>query len=118
MKRKNQLFPGDPGYVPDHEFGMFSKTHARKDDPETSKQAASGAQSLAKTHRSIVLNCLEKYKTGNGSFIAKKTGLTVFQVMRRIKELRQMGAVVDSGLTEKTSSGRESTVWKIVENVS
>jgi predicted ArsR family transcriptional regulator len=42
-------------------------------------------------------------------------GLRYDQVWRRMSELERAGLVIDSGKTEKTSSGRNATLWELNE---
>ncbi len=120
---KQTLYPGDPGYVPDHELGMFSpKNLAKSTDPDTSKQAANGARELIKKHESLILDCLQKHKSGTAEQIAAYINLDGHRidgvkVSRRMRGLVLAGKVIDSGLKGTTQSGRQAIVWRIKESI-
>jgi DNA-binding MarR family transcriptional regulator len=71
---------------------------ARKTDPATSHAAAKRASLFEGEHHARILAALQ-HGPGGQTEIARRTGLTLQQVSRRLKKLRE------SGLIERT--GRE-----------
>lgn len=70
----------------------------RRTDPQTSKVAAIRTRSFARGHRAAIVEALASGPAGQTE-IARRTGLTVAAVSKRLKKLR------DDGLIERT--GRE-----------
>jgi hypothetical protein len=67
---------------------------ARRTDPPTSHQAASRAP--VRGHALLVLNALEVGPAGQTE-IARRAGLTVAAVSKRLPELRRVGAIERTG---------------------
>jgi predicted ArsR family transcriptional regulator len=90
----------------------FAREHAHQDDIDTSHAAAERAESMADRHKALVYAAL---KTGPlaSEQIARITGLNALQVMKRISDLRNEDAVIDSGERRPTVSGRMAAVWKL-----
>lgn len=85
---------------------------ARSSDPVTSHQASAEAGGLANKHqRQIVAALLEGPDGASG--IAARCGLLPVQVNRRINELAKAGAIVETGRTVTSSSGRGEREWQI-----
>jgi predicted ArsR family transcriptional regulator len=93
----------------------FARTHAHRDDPDTSHIAAERAVPLAERHRQMVLDCLEDQGQLSSEQIASLLGLSSLQVMKRISDLRNEGVVIDSGERKPTMSGRPAAIWKLKE---
>ena len=89
------------------------RTHSHRDDPETSAEAARRAVFLAGQHHRLILQALTDHGPMTGDEVANVTPLDKFQVMRRMKELCEVGRVEDSGDRRPTPKGRPSVVWKI-----
>lgn len=94
----------------------FGKTHARKDDVDTSKIASRLAEPNAVRHKGIVLKVLKERGPMTSQEIAKATGLNYYQCARRVPDLRNDGLVVDTGMRRKNGSGRSATVWALRED--
>lgn len=90
----------------------FATTHARTDDVDTSHKAAERAESTAMQHKARVYAAL-KLGAFTSQQIAQITGLEYLQVVRRVSDLRNEGAIVDSGERRPTISGRLAAVWKL-----
>lgn len=89
----------------------WARTHAHRDDPETSFTAAERARDLAGRHHRMIDDAIEAYGPMTGDEIAAKIPLDKFQVMRRMKELCEAGLVEDSLERRPTPKGRPSVVW-------
>jgi predicted Rossmann fold nucleotide-binding protein DprA/Smf involved in DNA uptake len=81
------------------------RPRARTTDPETSHQAARRVP--AGEHRRLILDALVGGAAGQ-SEIARRTGLTVAQVSKRLCELRRAGVIVRVGEAMSASGGREA----------
>lgn len=91
----------------------FAREHAHGDDIDTSHIAAERAEGLAAKHKALVYAVLHQNGPLASEQIAAKTGLDPLQVMKRISDLRNENAVVDSGERRQTRTGRPAAVWKL-----
>lgn len=108
-RKLDRLFPGDPGYVPDHEYGMFA---------DISKQAHEMSRSTAQAMREKILSFNSFLKRGATSDeLAELMGVSIEAIARRMPELEKAGKVYKTGLTRMTRKGCPATVWKINENL-
>lgn len=97
--------------TPPIEEGLPLSGAARSSDPATSHAAAAQAGRLANKHqRQIVAALLEGPLGASG--IAVRCGLMPVQVNRRINELAKAGAIVETGRTVTSSSGRGEREWR------
>lgn len=94
-------------------MSKFAREHAHADDIETSHIAAARAEGLAARHRALVYATLREHGPLASEQIASMTGLDTLQVMKRVSDLRNDGAVVDSGDRRMTRTGRAAAVWMI-----
>ncbi len=92
----------------------FATTHHHAHDPDTSVQAARGAQGLAEEHQSIIAAVLATYGPLTSCEIADRCKLNYHQVARRMSDLVIDGKVMDSGETRRSPGGRRATVWRLV----
>ncbi len=99
----------------------FATTHAHRNDPDTSVQAARGAQGLAERHKAVIITILvfwgEVDSTREGltsQEIADYCELDYHQVARRMSDLREDGKVQASGETRRSPGGRRAIVWRLV----
>jgi DNA-binding transcriptional ArsR family regulator len=112
--RINQTLLG--GYVRAHcavcgEFTskiLPTRGAARRSDPETSKAAAESIDPSGQ-HKAI-LEALGLMRDGTRDEIAAESGLTQYQVGRRLSELAEAGLILPSG-TRQGESGRAQTVY-------
>ena len=83
---------------------------ARPTDPATSHEAAAKAKTFAGDHRSRILAALEAGPAGPAgqTELARRTGLTVAAVSRRLGELARAGLIVREGEARSASGGREA----------
>lgn len=90
---------------------LFSHTHARTRDPDTSHQAAKVAGKLQVTHRDRILLALNG---GPMQFeeIAQACGLKPAQVWKRLSDLEQDGEIDRLEETRPTSSGCEAHLYR------
>ena len=93
----------------------FATTHAHRNDPATSHEAAQQAQGLAERHKGIIVAVLGNMGVGLTSReICNCCILDYHQVARRISDLKRDGKVQDSGQTRPSPGGRRATVWRLV----
>ena len=99
----------------------FTTTHHHARDPDTSVQAARGAQGLAERHKAVIITILvfwgEVDSTREGltsQEIADYCELDYLQVARRISDLKRDKRVVDSGERRRSPGGRTACVWRLV----
>lgn len=99
--------------------------HARRTDPETSKQAAASVTNLGRT-RDAILKILKAHGPMTDEQIREiYAGRTEFGhdypfaspsgLRSRRSELVRLGLVVDSGQLGKTASGRQTIIWKVAK---
>lgn len=79
----------------------------RRLDPPTSKAAAARTPSFASGHRAAILAALKAGPAGQTE-LARRTGLTVAAVSKRIHELAKAGKIVRDGDAVSASGGREA----------
>lgn len=97
---------------------LFSVTHARRSDPETSKESAARAESLAGEHCRMIAQALSEMPHG-GTCDEVADVIRVLnrhQVGRRMSDLVKDRIVVDSGNRRPTPSGRKAIVWLIASD--
>lgn len=86
---------------------LFAVPAARCTDPGTSHEAAARAKTFAGEHARRILDALAGGPAGQ-SEIAKRTGMTVAAVSKRLGELRRAGAIERDGDAVSASGGREA----------
>jgi len=93
----------------------WARTHARSDDPDTSKAAAARAAMRAGSIKAKIFDCLKENDPTPLSFeqIAKITGLREGQVWKRLSDLKNEGLIQPSGQTHKNESGADSIRWTL-----
>ena len=94
-------------------FPMPNFPRVRKDDPETSHQAAESIKPVANKHYKIIHECLEEHGALGKDGIAQHSGLDSNQVARRLNELSNMNLIELTGRTVKSKSGRNEREWKV-----
>lgn len=91
----------------------FSK-RARREDPETSKDAAARAGEFAHGHYALILGALGIHGPQTIYELASRTGLSHVQVARRLPEMAsstpQMVRRTEN--TRPSPSGRDCKVWE------
>jgi hypothetical protein len=87
---------------------------ARRRDPATSHAAARSMVHGALTHRARILADLRHHGPGTYALIAERTGLTGWQVTKRLSELVLLQVIRDTGHTAPTPSGRDATVYEAI----
>lgn len=90
--------------------GNVRNLRARRNDPQTSHQAADRAERFAKSHAGRILFALQRAAL-TASEIGHVTGLSVVQVDRRLPELQRAGRayVLQQGGQDVTRDGYR--VW-------
>ena len=94
-------------------FPMPNFPRVRKDDPETSHQAAESIKPVVNKHYKIILECLEAHGALGKDGIAHHTNLDGNQVARRLNEMLKIGLIKLTGKTVKSNSGREEREWTV-----
>lgn len=90
---------------------------SRRDDPDTSKDAARRAHGLAGEHARLILDVLRARRARckpplTPHEIASLCGLGSVQVSRRLAELEANGLIVVAGIGT-TPSGRTARTWQL-----
>lgn len=88
-----------------------ARTHARSNDPETSREAAARITEFASGHCGKILAALKKHGPQSPQQLAYLVGLNQFQVCRRLPELQKAGVAAPTGVLVETPSGRHERVW-------
>lgn len=96
-----------------------ASTRARRDDPETSHEAARAAVTVAGDHMAKILGSLITQGRGTIYEVAERLGLTHVQVARRMPELEERQVArpaMENGspLTRLSPSGRPCRVWEAI----
>jgi transcription initiation factor IIE alpha subunit len=104
----------------DKVFGTSIKSMARRNDLETSYEAARDASKKAPNHRLIALQALSEHGPMTDYELAEKTGLQQNSIGKRRKDCQDIGLVdffMLDGEKErrKTPSGSSAYVWQITE---
>ena len=99
----NNKYPNHPG--------------ARRNAPETSREAGDSIAAIASSIRARVFNALAERKEGGatGDVVAEALDLTPVQVRARIAELHAAKRIIDSGRRGLLGSGRRGVVWVLPE---
>jgi predicted transcriptional regulator len=87
---------------------------ARNSDPVTSHQAAASAREVQAHHHRIILDCLRRHGPHGKDGIAARSGLTAYQVSKRMAELERLGQVQITGRVVKSTAGRDEREWRAV----
>jgi hypothetical protein len=98
---------------------LFSQPRARRDDPETSHEAAGSVRRISETQEAI-LSILEAQGPLTDDRIARYYNWHPEQYPRcspsglrtRRSELQKAGKVEDSGVRVRMESGRNAIVWR------
>ena len=94
-------------------FKLPEFPRVRKDDPETSHQAAQAIKPVVNKHYKIIHECLEEHGALGKDGIARHTNLDSNQVARRLNEMLKIGLIKLTGKTVKSNSGREEREWTV-----
>lgn len=104
---------------PEPSAPLFEQAQARRSDPATSKAAAASVVNLGRT-RDQILWLLRMYGPLTDEQIAERHDMQVLKpkaspsgLRSRRSELVRLGFIEDSGKTAPTSSGRQSTIWRL-----
>lgn len=99
-----------------NQLDIFERTHARRSDPETSRQAARSMAALAETQRETVYYSLLRYGLPlTADEIAVREHMTIEQVCRRLADLQRLGRAEPTEDTRATRSGRAARCWRLRE---
>lgn len=94
------------------QLDWLAKQHVRRQDPETSRAAAS---SVARASRALMYRVLREINSCPGTQweVSQRMRLKPEQIWKRISDLRAKKMVEDSGITRPGPSGRLQIVWKV-----
>lgn len=100
---RNDKYPNQPG--------------ARRNAPETSREAGESIAAIASSIRARVFSAIAERREGGatGDVVAKVLDLTPVQVRARIAELHAAKRITDSGRRGLLGSGRRGVVWVLPE---
>ena len=84
---------------------------ARKNNPQTSHEAAQSVKDFAKHHQTQILECLQTFGALGKDGIAEHTKLDKSQVSRRLNEIEKQGLIVQTGRLVRSKSGRREREW-------
>lgn len=82
---------------------------------QTSLEAYHDIKDSLGERQSEVLKCLQVLGVGNNRMIAERLGLAINSVTPRVKELRELGLVVEAGRSVCPYSKRRTIFWKVKE---
>ncbi len=94
-------------------MSLFQLSH--HDDPFTSKLAILKltASGVRKTHLAIVLEAVASWPLLTACELKKPTGLTEYQVRRRLTDLKNRGQVARCAARRCTVKGSMMSTWEI-----
>lgn len=94
---------------------LFEPTRAyRRTNPETSIEAAHDARRFAGNHAAIVADVLRAHPGGlTCEEIVQRCDLELYQVRRRITDVRRHCGAIDSGQRRRNRNGKNCVVWRI-----
>lgn len=84
---------------------------ARREDPPPSHAAARRTESFASGHRLAILEALAAGPAGQTE-IARRAGMTVAAVSKRLHELRKAGAIERTGRNVTSGGGCHETEYR------
>lgn len=87
---------------------------SRRNDPETSKQAASRVHEFAAGHCAEILAALQRHGPASPERLAELTGIDRVAICRRLPELERAGQARPTGETVPTKAGRSQRIWEAV----
>jgi len=82
-------------------------------DPITSYEAAERVHEFASRHNEIIFHVLLKHGCLTSEEVSLYCYLDRWQVARRLSEMALKGLVLRTKETRKTSTGRNSVIWRI-----
>ncbi len=87
-------------------------THARRHDPETSKDAATRVREFASGQCAEILFLLNKYGPQSPEQIAAHMAIDAYSVRKRLSDLEHASKARPNGMTCSTVSGRRQRIWE------
>lgn len=99
----------------DEQLGLdFSRTHARRSDPATSKAAASSMHRTAAAQAETVFwSMVRAGQAITADEIAIREAMTIEQVCRRLADLQRDGRAEPTEDTRATRTGRQARCWRV-----
>lgn len=88
----------------------WGEAHARRNDPETSHEAAEHVKGLRATNLEQI--ALEAFTVeGTAHDLCERTGLPWQTITPRLAPLKRKGLLYDTGKRERGPTGRRCIVW-------
>jgi predicted ArsR family transcriptional regulator len=87
------------------------RAHARREDPRTSRAAADSMKEGAGALCTRLLEAFRTYGAMTRSEVARRVGLSDYQVSKRLSDLQHANLLQDTGTTRPGPTGRQQTVW-------
>jgi predicted ArsR family transcriptional regulator len=92
----------------------FERTHAHRDDPSTSFEAAASARSLARAQRGAIFNLLSGApKPFSSEELGRFLRLTTLPVRKRIADLKNDGKIEVADKDYTNTSGRPACRYRV-----
>lgn len=92
----------------------FARTHARRTDPQTSKDAAASMPMSAEAQlERIYWSIMRAGEPLTADEIARREGMTMEHVCRRLPELEAEGRAEPTDETRPGPTGRASRCWQL-----
>jgi predicted ArsR family transcriptional regulator len=92
-------------------FEFDPARHQRRSDPDTSAAAAASVRKSAPVITRQLLEVLRARGPLTRTEVALAAGITEYQCSKRLSDLKNAQAIVDSGERRVGPSGREQIVW-------
>lgn len=89
-----------------------ARTHARRADPETSKEAAARVREFAAGQCLAILSVLQKYGPLGAEQIAGHLKIDAYAVRKRLADLEDAGKAQPMPAFRRTASGRQERIWR------
>lgn len=86
---------------------------ARRNDPETSRDAARSMIGPAAEHANRVLSALRELGEAGAEQIGERCGMEPYAVRKRLPELAAVGLCEPTHMTRITRSGRKERIWRV-----
>ena len=85
--------------------------HARRRDPDTSREAAESVAASVPRLAGRLLDALKLRGPMTRTEVATAVGMSEYQASKRLSDLKNAELIIDSGQRRAGPSGREQIVW-------
>lgn len=93
-------------------FSYSARRHHHTQDPATSREAAANAGKFAHGHAAAVRVVLARRGPATASMLADWLDMDIYQVRRRITDLKHAGYIEPTGKTGLTDAGRRELEYR------